>query len=418
MEGNESKSNKKKTKITDNLVFSKENVNVDRQPELDYFKTLLTIIMILLHFYEDFSRDNLTLIIDIAGFFLGAPGFMMLMGIGMKYSRHNEVKYYISRGIVLLTQGQIVYLLRHALPNLIAWWATGNKKFISRALLVLQTDILTFAGFSFFFFALLKKKKLSDNFILGIGIIINFVGFLLFKIIKPPKSFLLNQLLGFFILTNAEAYFPFCSYFIFVATGYWLGGIYQKISNKDKFYNFILIFYFPLVIIYSYLRIVYNFPVLPEYGYDEDYSLFPGPDAIASCMVNLIFLAIFHKIDKMLKGKTPYFITHTGKNVNKYYILHFIIIMPMSTFLRATRGESFPSKIKYPTLLAIMILILCKITIDLNDKYIHFTITNLKNPLKNIVFSIIWIMTIISVIYIYPKVEVYATIWNNYLYET
>ena len=157
--------------------------------------------------------------------------------------------------------------------------------------------------------------------------------------------------------------------------------------------------------------------MLPEFGYDEDYSLFPGPDAIVSCMVNLIFLAIFHKIDKMFKGKTPYFITHTGKNVNKYYIIHFIIIMPMSTFLRATRGEDFPSKIKYPTILAIMILIICRITIDINDKYIHFSIANLKNPLKNIVFSIIWILTIISVIYIYPKVEVYATIWNHYLFE-
>ena len=85
----------------------------------------------------------------------------------------------------------------------------------------------------------------------------------------------------------------------------------------------------------------------------------------------------------------------------------------MSTFLRATRGEDFPSKIKYPTILAIMILIICRITIDINDKYIHFSVANLKNPLKNIVFSIIWILTIISVIYIYPKVEVYATIWYN-----
>ncbi len=79
-------------------------------------------------------------------------------------------------------------------------------------------------------------------------------------------------------------------------------------------------------------------------------------------------------------------------------------------------GEESLSKIKYPTLLNIMILIICKILIDMNDNYIHFTITTLKNPKKKIVFSLIWIITIISTIYIYPKVEIYANIWNNYLY--
>ena len=418
MEDKESKSNQEKTKIADDFIFSKEKVNIGHQPEFDYFKTLLVVIMILLHFYEDFSKDSFFIIIDFVGFFLEAPGFMMLMGIGMKYSRHNEINNYISRGNLLLTEGQFLYLLRNALPNLIAWWVTGNQKFISRALLVFQTDILTFAGLSFFFFALLKKKNLSDNSIMIIGIIMNIIGFFLSKIREPSNCFLLNQLIGLFVLTNAEAYFPLYSYFIFVAIGYWLGGIYQTISNKDKFYNIILIFCLPIATIYSYLRIIYKFPMIPDFLSDEDYCLFPLPGAIVACLVNLVILAFCHKIDKMLKGKTPYFIRHTGKNVNKYYIIHFIIIMSMSTFLRATRGEDYPSKIKYPTIYAIMILIVCKITIDMNDKYIHFTIVNLKNPLKNIVFSIIWIMTIISVIYIYPKVEVYATLWNHYMYET
>ena len=58
-----------------------------------------------------------------------------------------------------------------------------------------------------------------------------------------------------------------------------------------------------------------------------------------------------------------------------------------------------------------------KITIDLNDKYIHFTLTNLKTNVKIVLYPLIWIMTIISVCYIYPKVETYTTFWNNYLYE-
>ena len=89
----------------------------------------------------------------------------------------------------------------------------------------------------------------------------------------------------------------------------------------------------------------------------------------------------------------------------------------MNTFLRATRGEDFPSKMNYPTLFALMIFVLCKISIYMNDKYIHFTITDLENPMRSFIFALIWILTIISVIYIYPRVEVYTTFWNGYLYE-
>ena len=83
----------------------------------------------------------------------------------------------------------------------------------------------------------------------------------------------------------------------------------------------------------------------------------------------------------------------------------------------ATKGEKFTSEMKNLDLFAIILIVSCRIIIDMNDKYIHFTITTLKNPMKSIVFALIWIITIISVIYIYPKVEVYATMWNIYLYK-
>jgi hypothetical protein len=154
------------------------------------------------------------------------------------------------------------------LPNLIAWWATGKKKFISRALLVLQTDIQIFSGFCFIIFSIVKKMKLSDNFILIFSFIMNVAALPIHKIMKTPESFLLRQILGYFVLTDTEAYFPLCSYFFFVAFGYWFGGIYQKISNKDKFYNLIFIFFLPITFFYCYLRIQNYFPMLPEFGSD------------------------------------------------------------------------------------------------------------------------------------------------------
>ena len=409
--------NYKKEKITNKSIFSKDNVNTGHQPELNYLKAFMIILMTTQHIHENYSRDSSSIIIDYLNSVTGAPGFMLLMGIGMKYSRHQDPNNYIERGILLLTKGLYVNLLKNALPNLIAWWATGNKKFISRALLVIQTDILMFAGISFLLLAIMKQKKLSDNIILIISFIMNIIALFLFKIMKSPNNFLFSQFLGYFVLTDADTYFPLFSYFVFVGMGNWLGGFYQKISNKDKFYNIILIICLPIITIYYYLRYSYTFPMFINWDSYEHYSLNPGPDAIFICMINLVALAIFFKINLILKGETPSLITHLGKNQNKYYMLSYIITMQSNILLRATKGEEFPSKIKYPVLLCIIVLFLCKITIDMNDKYLHFTITNLERSKRNFILTLIWIMTIISTIYIYPKVETYATFWNDYLYE-
>ena len=417
MESKESKSEQKKASIDNNSIFSKENINMGRQQEVDYLKTLGIFLIIFSHVYDNYSKGCLAHIIYFLSFILGAGGAMLLMGMGMKYSRHHDPKNYIIRGFGLLTISQYLNIIRDGIPDIIAYWATGKKNFISRALLILEADILTFAGLAFLLLALMRKMKLSDNYILFISIIMNIITFLLFKIMKSPDNFLISQLLGLFVLTNTESFFPLGSYFIFVAFGYWLGGIYQKISNKDKFYNFVLIFILPIVTLYYYFRSHYDFPILPEYMSEIDYCLCPVPDAIMSCLTNLVSLAIFYKIDEMFKGKTPEIITHAGKNFNQYYILSYAFIQPIQTFMIATKGEHYPFQMKYPTVFGFIIIIICKILIDMNDKYIHLTISTLKNPMRNIVFSLIWIMTIIILIYAYSKADAYATFWNNYLFE-
>jgi hypothetical protein len=410
----ESESKLKEIKVDKNCIFAKENINMGHQPEFDYLKTLGVFLITISHIYLNYSHgilyDNVFYIVTI----LTAGALMILMGIGMKYSRHHEPKHYFARAIVLLTMGQYLNIIRDSLPNLIAWWATGKPKFISRALLVWQTDILTFAGFSFILLAIFKMMKLSDGCILIIGIIMNFASYPLFLIMKQPNNYLLSQLLGYFVLTKAEAYFPLIGYFVFVAFGYWIAGYYQKMANKDKFYNRILIFCLPIVCVYQYFRINNRIPTLPEYNCPEHYCLSPGPDSIHRIFANMVTLAIFYKLDKFL-GKTPEFISHCGKNLNQYYMISYVITMQMNVFMKAVKGEEYPSQFKQTDLFTFMLLVFSRILIDMNDKYIHFTIITLKNPLRKIVFTLIWITSIITVIYVYPKVEAYANIWNDYL---
>ena len=143
----------------------------------------------------------------------------------------------------------------------------------------------------------------------------------------------------------------------------------------------------------------------------------PGPIALMYCLVNLTVSAIFYKIHRFLKEKTPEFIIHCSKNFNQYYMISYAITMQMNTFLKVTKGENYPAEMKYPTLFSFILFFLCRILIDMNDKYIHFTITTLRKPMRNYIFILIWLMTFIIVAYAYPKVEVYATVWNNYLNE-
>ena len=138
--------------------FADTKVNTGRQPELDVMKALCVFGMIMTHVFLDLGENVMpTVVDDYSTEFFGASTFMMCMGIGMCYMRRQSPKNYVIRGFGLLTIGQFLNILRNAIPNLIAWWITGKQFFIANALLVIQADILTFAGLTFLLMALFKQ---------------------------------------------------------------------------------------------------------------------------------------------------------------------------------------------------------------------------------------------------------------------
>ena len=74
--------------------------------------------------------------------------------------------------------------------------------------------------------ALFKWLRFSGGVIVLIGIGMNAFASVLFHFFHATGNFLLDQLLGYFIVTDAESYLTLCSYFVFVAFGYALGGVY------------------------------------------------------------------------------------------------------------------------------------------------------------------------------------------------
>ncbi len=266
--------------------FSDSKVNAGRQQELDLLKALCVVGMIFVHVLLDLGKKVMPGVVDdyLTEFFGGAT-FMISMGIGMCYMRRQTPSSYLIRGFGLLTIGQFLNILRNCLPNLIGYWVTGRQFFISNSLLILQADILTFAGLSFLLMALFKRLRLKNGAILLISVVMSLIALFMWRALPAPyswsvkpthDSYLVSQILAFFVITNAESYFPLFCYFVFVAFGYFIGGYYPRIRDKDALANRIMAVCFPLAAIYYVCRFTMKMSFLPELGsafFDEHQQL-------------------------------------------------------------------------------------------------------------------------------------------------
>ena len=390
-------------------------VNRGRQPEIDCLKAFCIFFMIFLHGFEELAEQETLVhhIITLIECLTGAGAFMLCMGIGTRYSRKQEPRDYLIRGFELLTVGQALNLVRDALPNLIAWWCKGEPTFIAMSLLVVQTDIMTFAGFAFMLLALFKKLKLSDGAIVGVGIAMNAFAFVLSSFFRTTGSYLADQVLGFVVVTEAEAYFPLCCYFVFVAFGYALGGIYPRIKDKDALSTRVLMICGPLAVAYYLLRAFVPVPLLPEFDSTEMYIMKPVTDALANVLMSLALLALFHKL--LRHRNAPKLVNHLSGHINQYYCYSYVLLTPTSVLLLATRGELLTGTL-LPLMGGLVTLAVCYLVIEWQDrKGLPNSITKLKMPWKAVAFAVVWIATIAVFAYAYPRITEYATIWNDYL---
>ena len=395
--------------------FDDNKVNVGRQPELDLLKAICIVGMIMTHVFLDQGKDVVPSALDayLTDFF-GASTFMICMGIGMHYAHMQSPASYVARAFGLLTIGQFLNLLRNAIPNLIAYWFTGKQFCIANSFLILQSDILTFAGLSFFLMALFKKLKLKDSTILGISVLMSLTAFVLWKTVPSPKNYLAAQMLAFFIITKAEAYFPLLCYFIFVAFGYFIGGYYPRIKDKDALSLRIMAVCFPVAVVYFAISYTVGIPFLPQPGTDLHYSLKPTPDAIMTCIFTLGFLALLYRFVRVIGGKLPGVVNHFSFHINRYYCLSYLFILPVQTVMIATTGKVFSGTV-LPILYGIFVIAACYFLIELNERYWHISFVKMRGKKLVIFTASVWIATVVIAAYAYPRIEEFANIWNNYL---
>ena len=373
-----------------------EKVNTGRQPEIDMTKAVIIILMIVVHSFQGFLQNSgfLTNAIYNTGYINGAAAFMICMGIGMRYSRRQDPKDTALRGIALLTVGQLLNLLRTGFPGLIAFLATGEQTFVPFILDTFQSDIMTFAGLAFLLMALLKKLKLRDGWILAIGAVMNCLTLLLFSTAEVTEEFLPRRFLNLFIKTG-DSLFPLGSYFFFVTVGYMIGGIYPRIADKRRLANRVLLVCVPAAAIYLVLRMTVPVPLTPEFDPQSEPDL--GLDAVSSCMNAFIIMAVLYHICRLTGGKVPAFMAHLSQNINRYYGVSDVLL-GISLVVLLACGAVFQNQWAV-LLISISVTAVCYAVIELNARYVHFTLNGLKGAARIIVYTAIWIVSLAMVLY-------------------
>jgi len=398
--------------------FSNEEVNTKRQIEIDMLKAWTILFIIVEHVYTDLSEcDTIILhIIEHVDLITAAQVFMLCMGLGMRYSRSQDLKGLVLRGVELLTVGQVLNIFRNAIPALVAYWITDNPIMISNALLIIQADILSFAGLAFLLIALLKYLKVTDGWMVIIGFAMNLATYIIYLKVPSPDNYLVSQLLGFFIVNDSECFFALGAYFGFVAFGYYLGGVYKKISDKDSLSTKILLIFGPLSIAYHIIRAFVEIPLLPEYNGEDQYILYVLPDSFFSCITTIFLLALLYKISKICGERFFNVVKHLSKHINEYYCISYMFILPLSLWLIAFKGSLFTKPLT-PLFYYFLVIFLTYLVIELNEKKLHIHFKDLKGKQKVAVYVIVWAVTVLVVIYAYPRITEYANVWNGYLIE-
>ncbi len=226
--------------------YCRDDINIDRQKNIDYAKFIAIIGMILIHvmmypYYDGFDKPVGYFIAYISGGLLAAPVFMTSMGVGLAYTKQSSTNQIIVRGCKLVAWNYILNVLRSIYPA-IAILPYGGDVLNRLIFYIFNGDILLFAGIAMILFGLLKKiKKNSDLYILLIGIALSIVS-TLFRIVENDNA-LLAYTLGTFIPVNyyeePVTYFQLCSWFIFVGVGNLLGITIRKCKNLNRFYTFL-----------------------------------------------------------------------------------------------------------------------------------------------------------------------------------
>ena len=310
-------------------LFNDEQINTERQTELDWARGFAVFFMILVHVKMELPgfplSDIYSIILEFAGSPLAAPTFMILLGAGIVYSKNSEPKKLAKHGLELLLLHYVLNFAAFGLPSLImliqSTDITYREDFFSYTFGV---DILAFAGITFLFFALKEKLRMGTVHLVLITLVLSCLNYLL--------TFFMNYfwswpVIGLFVRANENSFFPFLSWVGYPVMGYVFGRHLIRCTDKKRFYSYLFAFSVLIVATITLGSLKYGFDIwsihlgLEEYYY-QDFIQYILVGGICFAWISLLYSLSRLKF-LTFAGKT---LARWSRNVTAIYCAQWLII--------------------------------------------------------------------------------------------
>lgn len=324
--------------MTGNKFFSKTDVNMGRQPEIDLSKAVVIFFLATIHVYVECSTENqlwggLPYFFDsILGGPWAAPMFMFSMGIGLAYTRKNSGKDLVRRSLNVACIATLLNVCRFLIPSLVGYAITGDKKMYLELLpyKFFGSDVLQFAAIGMLFMGILKLLKLTPWKIWFVSLAMQLISIPLNN--TYFKSVPLNIFLGHFIgiddgsgLEIVMSEYPLLVWFMMYATGYIFGLYLKRVKDKDTFYKWITL---PLLIIPIIIYVIeyqMRFGMMGGPGANVFYH-FNTLDLLLCVCTEIGMFGLYYFIVKHLPEKAMRVISSISKNITIVYFIQWVLV--------------------------------------------------------------------------------------------
>jgi len=331
-----------------NRIYADGEVNQDRQIELDLARAVVVICLALVHCTIECTPESglvsgIPYLFDsIIGGPLSAPLLMFVMGVGIVYARRGKPKHFFLRGLRLVFANYLLNICRFLIPFLIGHEMTGDhERFISPLLyLVLENDVLMFAGLALMIMSLLLYYRVPDGMMLAGSFGLSLIATLIEGIdVGSPLG---NILLGYLIGTEDAAgmvcsYFPVAHWLVVVVCGFWFGKRLRRMQDKALFYRIVSPVCLVITVVYFAVGIHNELGMFGE-GQLCYYHL-STPDMMASICAVFAVLGPYDWLARRLPQKVLDLALEISRNINAVYCIHWVILsMIVNVVIYPQRG--------------------------------------------------------------------------------
>ena len=317
-------------------MFCKEKINAGRQLELDLARGLAVLFMIFIHSQLLFANESVSDSLfgqfnDFVGMVPSAPMFMFLLGVGINFTKKNEPKLFLKRGLMLILAGYLLNFLKGFVPCIINAYRYVDISYMYEAIAELMyVDILHFSGLAMIMFGFFKYIKANIITIGLFGIVFSILNIFILNI--SVDNFGLASITGLIWGTSEYSYFPFLTWSFYPIAGFIFGSFLIRCEDKKKFYALCLIisaivFFGGTYIFNVYMEISNG--MISDNGYYH-HILTDNITFTALVILEISLLSFITKFTPKFLGKI---IARWSKNVTPIFFIHWIILTWTTLFI-------------------------------------------------------------------------------------